>query len=246
MKRAAIGTLACLVSMGILACQPATKQDMDALREQQAEILKKLTALEEKVGPAQPTRRGPPPEDYDRVYDIAIGNAPVLGNPDAPITLVEYSDFECPFCAQAAPNVKALQAKYPDRLRVVYKHFPLPFHPAARPSALASLAAQDQGKFWEFHDVIFDATEKRELEASDEKLGEYAAKAGLDVERFKRDLAEKKAEYEKSIDADYAQGQRVQVRGTPTLYINGKKVRTRTLAAMSAMVDAALAEIDQS
>ena len=119
----------------------------------------------------------------------------------------------------------------------MFKHFPLAFHRAARPTAIASVAAQDQGKFWEYHDVLFKKTGARELKPDQAELVKYAEEAGLDVERFKADLEGKKAEYDKKVSADYAEGQRVEVRGTPTLYLNGKKVRNRSAAAMAKVVD---------
>ncbi len=241
MKNWTTGALAGLLALGLLGCQPATKDDVEELKAQQSQILAKLAEIETKIGGA-PARKGPPAEDYDTVHKIDVSSAPALGNPNAPITVVEYSDFECPYCARTAPDVKALYEKYPDKVRVVYKHFPLSFHKSARPVAVASVAAHEQGKFWEFHDVIFDATSKRQLAGGDADLEKYAKAAGLDVERFKSDMAAKKAEYEKAVTADYTEGQRVQVRGTPTLYINGKKVRNRSVDGMSKYIDELLAE----
>ncbi len=233
--------LAGLLALGLVACQPATKDDVEELKAQQAEILAKLAALDGKIG-AAPARRGPPAEDYDKVHKIDLTGAPILGNPNAPITVVEYSDFQCPYCARTAPDIKALYDKYPDQVRVVYKHFPLGFHEAARPAAVASVAAQEQGKFWQYHDVVFEATAKRQLSGSDEELVKYAQQAGLDVAQFKKDLANNKADYEARIDGDFKEGQRVDVRGTPTLYINGKKVRNRSVAGMSEVIDQILKE----
>lgn len=244
MKQLTIGALVAVFALGVLGCEPATKQDMEALKQQQAEILKKLAALEEGQKKLTPARRGPPAEDYEKVHKIDVSQAPVLGNPNAPITVVEYSDFECPYCARSAPDVKALQAKYPDKVRVVYKHFPLNFHKSARPSAIASVAAQEQGKFWEYHDVLFAATGKRQLSGSDEDLAKYAAEAGLDVDKFKADMAANKDAYGKRVDADYKEGANVTVRGTPTVYINGKKVQNRSVEGMSATVDQILKDME--
>jgi len=164
---------------------------------------------------------------------VRLGASPVRGKRDAPVTIVEFSDFQCPFCARSNPIVDGVLAKYPDKVNYVYKHFPLAFHAAARPAAIASIAAQDQGRFWEMHEVLFK--NQASLDAS--KLEDYAKQAGLDVARFKKDLESKKAEYEKRVDAEFALGQSVDVRGTPTLYIGGKKVRVRTVDGMSAMID---------
>jgi protein-disulfide isomerase len=232
--RALAATLAAL-ALGA-ACQPGS-QDIETLKENDRQILAKLEQLEQKVGqPARPA--GPPPEDYNKVYPIEPGTSPVLGDPDAPVTLVEFSDFECPFCARAVPDLKQLQAKYPDKLKIIFKHFPLSFHPQARPTAIASMAAHEAGCFWEFHDKAFEATSQRSLSAS--AIDEYAKSAGCDLEKFKSALEKNASTYEARITEDMNLGQRADVRGTPTLYINGKKVMNRSIDGMSSMVEDAL------
>jgi protein-disulfide isomerase len=238
--------IAALAALLATACGP-TAEEVSELREQQAEILAKLAKLEEgqdkilksRGGAAKPAR---PAEDFDKVHDIDVDSAPMLGKADAAITIVEFSDFQCPFCANAAPLVKQVQDKYPDQVRVVYKHFPLNFHPMARPAAIASLAAQEQDKFWEMHDVLF----KNSRSLSEDKMPEYATEAGLDVERFKADYEKKQAEYDKRVTADYQDGVKADVRGTPTLYINGKKVRQRSVEGMSAQIEAELKKDSES
>jgi len=227
-----------LLALGVAACGP-TQEQTTQLLEQQAEILERLAKLEEgqgKLMEGRPAARRRPTEDYDKVYEIPVAGSPILGNPDAPITVVEFSDFQCPFCARTAPLIKQVQDKYGDKVRVVYKHFPLQFHAAARPAAIASIAAQEQGKFWEMHDVLFENT----TSLSEAKMDDYAQQAGLDVERFKADYAQKKTEYDARVTAEYQEGVAAAVRGTPTLYINGRKVRERSLAGMSTLIDAEL------
>jgi protein-disulfide isomerase len=227
-----------LLALGIAlaGCNPQQAKDIAEIKGKQDEILQRLAAIEEgqkKLQAAPAARAARADEDYEKVYAIAVNASPVRGNADAPVTIVEFSDFQCPFCARSNPIVDGVLAKYPDKVNYVYKHFPLAFHAAARPAALASMAAQEQGKFWEMHDVLF--ANQATLDAS--KLEQYAKEAGLDVERFKKDLAAKKAEYEKRIDEELTLGQSIDVRGTPTLYVGGKKVRVRTVEGMSAMVD---------
>jgi protein-disulfide isomerase len=216
--------------------------ELAEIQKQQQEILAKLDAIEKgqkQLASARPAARPQrPQEDFNKVYELDVSNAPILGNPDAPVTLVEYSDFQCPFCARAAPLVKALLDKYPDDLKVAYMHFPLSFHQAAKPTAIASMAAQEQGKFWEFHDVLFENV--RSLDAG--KIEEYATKAGLDVDRFKQDMQKNAQAYNQRVESDMRIAQTAEVRGTPTLYINGRKVQNRTVEGMSAMVEAALKE----
>ncbi len=220
--------------LGVVACQPPAA-DLEEIKQVQAEILQKLVDLEKKL-PADRAQRSA--DEFDRVYAIELGEAPIRGNPNAAITIVEYSDFQCPFCARAQPILEAVLEKYPDDVRLVYKHFPLSFHKAARPSAIASLAAMQQGKFWEMHDVLFEVGSG--LDAA--KMPEYAEQAGLNIDHFNRDLEANEAAYDSAVTADYRSGTAVDVRGTPTLYVNGKKVRVRTVEGMSAMIDAALEE----
>ncbi len=242
MKRS-IAVVATILAFGIGACQPPNQQ-LENLAKQQDEILAQLKTLEANqkklLASAAPTaRRQPPAEDYNKVYKIDTAGSPTIGNPEAPIAIVEYSDFQCPYCARATPPLKEVQKKYgDDKVKLVFKHFPLSFHKAAKPAAIASMAALDQGKFWEFHDVLF----KNQRGLSAEKMNDYAAEAGLDVERFKQDMAAKRTDYAKAVDGDFRQGQSVGVRGTPTLFIGGKKVANRSVQGMSAMIDALLKE----
>src|SRR5438105_6952804 len=127
-------------------------------------------------------------EVHIRVLDPAV-NAErdhILGPADAPVTLVEYGDFECPFCARSYPAVRAIRRQLGDQLRFVYRHFPRPEHPHARHAAEAAEAAASQGEdhFWAMHDVLFE----HQQALDDEHLVAYAAQLGLDVERFSHDL----------------------------------------------------------
>lgn len=224
----------CFSALALTACDPQARKQLEEIRAQQAEILVRLQTIEDAQKKAgAPRAAAPDGEDYDKVYTIPVGSSPLMGPADLPVTIVEFSDFQCPYCASAKPLLAQVLQKYEGRVNYTFKHFPLSFHPAAKPTAIASLAAQEQGKFWPMHDVLFQ--NQRTLDPG--KLEEYAQAAGLDVERFKLDLASKRAEYEKRVDADFALGQSIDVRGTPTLYIGGKKVRVRTLEGMSAMID---------
>jgi protein-disulfide isomerase len=218
-----------------LGCGP-TREEIQELRDGQKQILDKLAALEQKIGAARTGGSARAPEDYDRVYAIPLDGAPIRGRQDAPVTIVEFSDFQCPFCARSQPMLEQALAKYPERVRLVYKHFPLSFHPVAMPAAVASAAAQEQGKFWELHDVLFEQGQN----LTTERFDDYAKQAGLDVERFRKDLTEKHAEYERRVQQDYRHGLEADVRGTPTIYVNGKKLRERSLEGLSGQVDAEL------
>jgi protein-disulfide isomerase len=138
------------------------------------------------------------------------------GPADAPVTLVEYGDYECPYCGAAYPIVKQLQAQLGDRLRFVFRNFPITTsHPHAEQAAEAAEAAAAQGRFWEMHDHLYE--HQRHLEDGD--LRGYAAELGLDVDRFERDLAQHVLA--ERVREDFMSGVRSGVNGTPTFYING-------------------------
>jgi len=138
------------------------------------------------------------------------------GPADAPLTLVEYGDFECPACGQAYPVVEALKREMAGRLRFVFRHFPLgTVHPNATAAALAAEAAGRQGKFWEMHDLLYENQDALE----DEDLWRYAEALGLDVDRFEEDRRGEACE--RRVRQDFLGGARSGVNGTPTFFVNG-------------------------
>lgn len=143
----------------------------------------------------------------------AVG--PSRGPENAPVTIVEFSDFQCPFCSRAVETVDKVMETYPGKVRLVFRQFPLDFHPQAQKAAEASLCAADQGKFWEVHDLMFQ--NQQQLQA--DQLKGYAKTAGLDVEKFNKclDSGEKAAKVQEDLQAGKAAG----VRGTPAFFING-------------------------
>ena len=154
-----------------------------------------------------------------RVLDPAV-NAErdhILGPADAPVTLVEYGDFECPFCARSYPAVQQIRRQLGDRLRFVFRHFPRPEHPHARHAAEAAEAAAAQGHFWQMHDMLFEHQGALE----DKDLIGYAAAIGLDVGLFEHDLTTHV--YLERVQADLQSAARNGVHGTPTFFINGVK-----------------------
>jgi protein-disulfide isomerase len=150
------------------------------------------------------------------VQKVEVGNAPARGPANAPVTLVAFSDFECPFCARAVPTMKALEEEYAGKLRVAFKHQPLDMHPHAKLAAAASLAAHEQGRFWEFHDILF--ANQRQLDRA--SLEAYAKQLGLNEARFKAALDSGK--FDSQLTADMSEGTRVGANGTPTFFINGR------------------------
>ena len=138
------------------------------------------------------------------------------GPRDAPVTLVKYGDYECPYCGEAHPVLKELQERVGKQVRFVFRHFPLDStHPRARRAAQAAEAAASQGRFWEMHDLLYE----RQGELGEEDLMGYAAELGLDLRRFEEDLANDHHAWR--IEEDRLGGDRAGVRGTPTLFVNG-------------------------
>jgi len=161
----------------------------------------------------------------DYIVKLRIGNAPFLGSKDAPVTIVEFSDFQCPYCAKLDPVLKQVLARYPKEVKLVFKFFPLPFHKLAMPASKAALAAGKQQKFWEYHDELM----KNFNQLSEQKLVEIAKKIGLDMKRFTRDRQDPR--WVNFIRDDMQEAAKNQVRGTPTVFVNGRRMRSRTLEA---------------
>ena len=160
------------------------------------------------------------------------------GKADAPITLIEFSDFECPYCARVQSTLKSVQKTYGDKIRLVFRHYPLPFHKGAPKAAEASQCAADQGQFWAFHDGLFDDQDDF-TQARFEKL---AATLKLDSKTFKKCLSS--GRHAGRVAADGKEGQRLGISGTPTFFVNGiKLVGAVSLRQFQKTIDAELKAI---
>jgi protein-disulfide isomerase len=148
--------------------------------------------------------------------DVADAGRPARGPDNAPVEIIEFSDFQCPYCLQAKATVDAVLATYGDRIRFVYRHYPLPNHPDARPAAEASMCAAEQGQFWPFHDHLF--ANSNDLSA--EGLKRHAATLGLNVAVFNACFDSRK--YSDVVDEDMAAANEIGVTGTPAFFINGR------------------------
>jgi len=154
----------------------------------------------------EPSLTVPVAEDRDHIE----------GSSDAAVTLLEYGDYECPYCGAAYPIVKQIQETMGDRLRFVFRNFPITTaHPHAEQAAEAAEAAAAQGKFWPMHDLLYENQQRLE----DDDLAGYAEQLGLDVARFRRELAEHA--HAQRVREDFMSGVRSGVNGTPTFYIDG-------------------------
>lgn len=172
---------------------------------------------------AAPLVQNPPVDDEGNVdpknivvREVNEKTDHIRGNKKAKVTIVEYSDFECPFCQRFHPTMKQILDKYGKDIRVVYRHFPLSFHPQATPAALASECASEQGKFWEMHDKLFEAGVSASGSYTD-----YAQSLGLNTSKF--DSCMKEQKYLSRIKEDQTDGQNAGVQGTPHSIILGPK-----------------------
>lgn len=165
----------------------------------------------------------------------------VRGKADAPVTLEEFGDFQCPPCGNLSEPINKLEEDYRDRIRIIFRQFPLPVHQHAEEAAIASEAAGLQGRFWQMHDVLYREQAVWSKAADARPLfNSYAGVIGLDIERFKRDMDG--AEAKLRVDADMRRGSARHVTTTPTILINGQLVPPPALnpPGLRAAVDAAL------
>jgi len=180
------------------------QQRMGAAREQYLDTLKEKTRVTISLEPPR--------------LAVAAANGAVKGSPSAPIEMIEFSDFQCPYCQRAHATVERVLQTYGDRIRFVYRHYPVPGHAAARPAAEASECAKEQGKFWPFHDRLFANPSK----LSDADLKAHAAAVGLDITAFTSCFDSHK--YQSIVEADAKDGEAAGVNGTPAFYINGRMI----------------------
>lgn len=184
----------------------------ERMLEQKDKIIEDLKKQEARNAPLTPEQQAA----------VAAADAPSFGPKDAKVTVVEFSDFECPYCSKAAKVTEQLRKEYGDKIRFVFRQFPLSFHKNAKPAAEAALAAHAQGKFWEYHDVLFENSRKLDKES----LAEYAKKTGLDEKKVTAALDG--GTYGAAVDNDVKLGNDIAVSGTPTMFVNGKRIGNPT------------------
>lgn len=178
------------------------QERMNTAREKYLDTLRAKTTVRVSLEPPRQT--------------VAAAKGAVKGPASAPIEMIEFSDFQCPYCQRAHSTIEQVLATYGDKIRFVYRHYPVPGHPNAKAAAEASECAKEQGKFWPFHDRLFANTSK----LSDADLKQHAAAIGIDTAAFNSCFDSHK--YSQLVDADARDGESAGVNGTPAFYINGR------------------------
>jgi protein-disulfide isomerase len=162
---------------------------------------------------------------------IDISSSPFKGTADAPVVIVEYTDFQCPHCAKLGAIFSQMLKKYPGKLKIVYKSYPLQIHKFAWKAAANAMAAHQKGKFWEFHDRLFANSKNLD----DAKIKEIRESLGFDTPDF--NALVKSTEVRKKVADDRMEGQRNGVRGTPTVFVNGKRLKDKTPKGFTIAID---------
>jgi protein-disulfide isomerase len=233
---------AIVVGVAFLAGSWIVKSGLDGQAEQLAAVVASLGKVEDAVragGMGRPPQRaeGPSGPDPSKQHDVNVTGAPIRGDQNAKVTIVAFSDFQCPFCNRVNPTLAKLLETYPGRVRIAFKHLPLRIHPDAPAAHAAAEAAHRQGKFWEMYDKIF--ANQREL--SPAKFQQYAKELGLDLAKFDKDVAD--AGVKQRIDADTKEADKLGVAGTPAFFINGKYLSgAQPYESFQKLVDEALAK----
>lgn len=243
------GLLASLAMASTGHAEPATKADVAELTKELADVKKELGEVKGLLLQAMGRRKAPP-----SIAKVMVKNRQAMGDPKAPLTIVEFSDYQCPFCKRFAMTVfPRLKKDYVDtgKLRYVFRDFPIDMiHPLARGAAVAAHCAGEQKKYWDMHEVLFRNNPK----LSPAELKKYADSIGLDDPKFSECANSKR--FDAQIASDLRDGQRVGVSGTPTFFlgptgdgvtITGEAVRgALPYAVFKQKIDLALAKLDQS
>jgi predicted DsbA family dithiol-disulfide isomerase len=174
----------------------------------------------------------------DFVREIDISGSPFKGPEHAPVVITVFSEFQCPACAALVPTLEQVLEKYPKQVKLVFKNYPIiRGHRFAREAAVAALAAGRQGKFWELHDLLFEHFNQLDRE----KIKELAQEAGLDMEQFEKDFKDRK--FLEAISQDISEGVKLGARGTPTVFVNGRLLKSRSLSGFQAVIDRELENV---
>ncbi len=246
-------SLASVLGLALGGCQgqgsfAQLQETLAKIDQKQDNILAKIDGFEAKLaaapaaappGKAKPSGPQPGRPDPKLTYKVDVGDAAVKGPDDALVTIVEWSDFQCPFCNRVNPTMAKVQEAYGDKIRIAFKHNPLPMHNRAMAAAIAAEAAGRQGKFWQMHDKLF--ANGREL--TDENFEVWAGELELDVDKFKADMKDKAIEAK--VRKQQAQGSAVGARGTPAFFVNGRFLSgAQPFEAFKTLIDEELKEAE--
>ena len=171
------------------------------------------------------------------IYDIDISGSPYKGPADAAVTVVVFSDFQCPYCARVANFMEDILKLYPKQVKYVFKQYPLASHHFAATAAQASVAAQDQGKFWEFHDLLF----KNYNRLNDQIIEEISSTLKLDKTVFEKKMNASKTN--EKVRSDKQEGREIGVTGTPAVFVNGKKMDRNSFENIKSAIEAEFLEL---
>ncbi len=224
-----------MISLLVAGCVDNDK--IDNINQSLNDINDTLKSIEVKLDKLPKTAAAAPKRpaiDYNKVNNMPIGTSAIKGNKNASITVVEFSDFQCPYCAKFTPTIDAVLKAYPNDVKFVYKDFPLSFHKQAKNAAKAARAAGEQGKFWEMHDLIFT----KYSTVNEDMFKEFAGKLNLNMDKFVADFSSNK--YDNLIQQEINLGRQAGVTGTPSLFMNGKRMQRRSFDDFKAAIDGIL------
>jgi protein-disulfide isomerase len=213
--------------------------DYPKVKDQVIQYLQRLSEQNAETAFAERLRNAASVEIYltppePPVYEIATDDQPALGSAEAPVTIIEFTDFQCSSCARLRPVMDRLLAEYQGKVRLVVRDFPLEQHPYAFKAAEAAEAAREQGKYWEYATILFQNQGALGLD----QLKEYARQLRLDVEKFDATLASGK--FAEKAQRDFQDGLRIGVRATPTVFVNGRRISENTYESLKVAIEGAL------
>ena len=200
-------------------------QEVDIVETAYAQSLRKAAAVQVFLNAPEPP-----------VYAVATDDQPSRGNPNAPVTIVEFTDYQCPSCARTQPLLEEVAGEYGDKVKLVSRDFPLDQHTNAAKAAEAAEAAREQGKYWEYVAILFKNQDALQVE----KLKEYASQLGLDRAKF--DQALDSGKFADKVIRDMNEGNKLGVDSTPTVFINGKRIKDKSRESLKSAIEAALKE----
>ena len=214
----------------VVAASLILQGSIDRTSDQLKDVLVAINEATPAAAPTPTARAGRP--DPTRIYSVEIGDSPRRGAKNAIVSIVEFSDFQCPYCARVTPTLDQIEKEYGSQVEIAFKHLPLSMHQKAPAAHAAAEAAHQQGQFWEMHDLIF--ANQREMSAA--KYEEYAQQLGLDIGRFQKDVASPKVK--KRVDADAALAASLGITGTPAFLVNGRFLSgAQPFAAFKRLID---------